>query len=71
MFVWSALIMKLILGLKLVWQMLINTLDRSSELQVWQRRDRQGRPSGWCAYDPKTGQTRYFGSELEIRLWLD
>jgi hypothetical protein len=45
--------MKLILGLKRVWQMLVNTLDRSSELQVWQRRDRQGRSSGWCAYDPQ------------------
>jgi hypothetical protein len=52
-----------------LWQGLIDTVRRSSELQVWQSVDELGN-YWWCAYDPQTGQSVYAESETEMRLWI-
>lgn len=43
----------------------------NDELRVWHRVDRQGRITSWHVYDPRTGRTTQFCSEMEVRLWLE
>lgn len=54
-----------------LWQHLAHILAVSYEPKVWQKVDRQGRTVGWRVFDPESGQTIPFGSELEVRLWLE
>ncbi|WP_335078288.1 hypothetical protein [Nostoc sp.] len=46
-------------------------MTSSSDLQVWQESDRRGHISCWHAYDPITGRSACFGSEEEMRIWID
>lgn len=43
---------------------------RGNELQVHQHRDRQGN-TWWQAFDPKTDESVSFGSEAEMRTWIE
>jgi len=53
------------------WQKISKTLlADSSELQVWQKVDRQGNQY-WCAYDPQTGNSFSSGSEADIYMWIE
>lgn len=52
-------------------QFLQKLLSTDLEPKVWQKFDRQGNSSGWRVFDPETGRTIAFGSELEVRLWLE
>jgi hypothetical protein len=60
-----------ILPLRKIWQQFVTWLATSSELQVWQESDRQGRTFSWHAYDPITGRSACFGSEEEMRVWIE
>ncbi|MDM9382533.1 hypothetical protein QUB80_17675 [Chlorogloeopsis sp. ULAP01] len=53
------------------WQAIANWIASGSELQVWQESDRYGHPFCWHAYDPVTGSHACFGSEEEIRMWIE
>jgi hypothetical protein len=57
--------------IKNVWQHFVTWLVSSSELQVWQESDRRGRAFSWHAYDPLTGRSACFGSEEEMRIWIE
>lgn len=57
--------------LKKVWQNVLTWMYSSSELQVWHESDCKGRISCWHAYDPITGRSACFGSEEEIRIWIE
>lgn len=48
-----------------LWQQFHTWLVSSSDLQVWQESD------CWRAYDPMTGRSACFGSEEEMRVWID
>lgn len=52
------------------WQMLKAMLLNPMELQVWQRRDRNGN-IGWHAYDPITRRSVHDLSEAEMRIWIE
>lgn len=41
------------------------------EPKVWQKFDHQHNSLGWRVFDPETGRTIAFGSDLEVRLWLE
>jgi hypothetical protein len=53
-----------------MWQSLVTLLTTSSELQVWQTRLANGDYS-WHAYDPMTNRSACFGSEAEMRVWIE
>lgn len=53
-----------------VWQKLTLLFTSNSELQVWSTRDRNGDLS-WHAYDPITRHYVCFGSEDDIRAWIE
>jgi len=48
-----------------LWQQFHTWLLSSSDLQVWQE------SNCWRAYDPMTGRSACFGSEEEMRVWID
>jgi hypothetical protein len=52
------------------WQYVVKVITTSPELEVWQTHDRKGHTS-WHAYEPKTGRSACFGSEEEIRAWIE
>jgi len=54
-----------------LWQHLVIWMNSSSDLQVWQELDHRGHTSCWHAYDPITGRSVCFGSEEEMRVWID
>lgn len=56
--------------LQIFWQKLVTALSASSELQVWQKSDRYGHVF-WQAYNPMTGRSACFGSEEEMRVWIE
>ncbi|WP_414548283.1 hypothetical protein [Anabaena sp. CCY 0017] len=58
------------LQLKSKLQKLVTALSASSELQVWQKSDRYGHIY-WRAYNPITGRSACFGSEAEMRIWIE
>jgi hypothetical protein len=60
-----------LLPLKKIWQHLVKFIVSSSELQVWQETDRHGQTFCWHAYDPATGHSACFGSEDEVRMWIE
>jgi hypothetical protein len=45
-------------------------LSPNDEVKVWQKSDRFGN-FYWCAYDPKTGDSANFGSEIEVMGWIE
>lgn len=45
-------------------------LSSSSQLQVWQRRDRRGQV-WWYARDLTTGHVLHHATETEMRRWLE
>jgi hypothetical protein len=51
-------------------QHVVKVITTTPELQVWQTHDRKGHIS-WHAYEPKTGRSACFGSEEEIRVWIE
>ncbi len=53
-----------------VWQRMINYWSNPPELQVWQRRDRAGHVH-WHTFDPYTNQSASFGSEADVKAWID
>lgn len=57
--------------LKKVWQHFLRWMSSSSELQVWQESDSSGCTCCWHAYDPMTGRSACFGSEEEMRIWIE
>jgi hypothetical protein len=57
--------------LKHCWKTLIDVMAGSYEPKVWHKCDRQGRIVAWYVYDPEMGRSTSFGSELEVRLWLE
>jgi hypothetical protein len=48
----------------------LKTLSHQPELQVWQKRDRQG-GLHWYAYNPMTGRSFSASSEAEMRIWIE
>lgn len=64
--VWSLVESKL----QIFWQNLVTALTNNSELQVWQTHLNNG-DSAWHAYDPMTGHSACFGSEAEMRVWIE
>ncbi|PZO36247.1 MAG: hypothetical protein DCF19_22125 [Pseudanabaena frigida] len=46
------------------------TFNQSDEVRVWQKTDRFGN-AYWCVYDPKTGRSAHFGSEVEVMSWIE
>ncbi|MBD2451249.1 hypothetical protein H6G76_29790 [Nostoc sp. FACHB-152] len=61
-----------LLELKLAqaWHNLVRFMTTSSQLQVWQTPVANGDCS-WHAYDPMTGRSACFGSEAEMRIWIE
>jgi hypothetical protein len=53
------------------WQYFVTWVVKGSELEVWQELDSYGRSFCWHAYDPKTGRSACFGSENEMRAWIE
>jgi hypothetical protein len=53
-----------------LWAGLFNLLLPNSEPQIKQIPTAQN-PEAYQVYDPVTGQTKVFGTELETRIWLD
>jgi len=54
-----------------VWQFVSHLIFNPDEPTVWHKVDRQGRIISWHVYDPSTGHSICFGSEMEVRLWLE
>lgn len=52
------------------WQRLVIAITTSSQLQVWQTHLVNGDCS-WHAYDPMTGRSACFGTETEMRVWIE
>lgn len=51
-------------------QDVIHALTRGDELQVWQKKDRNGN-AYWQAFDPKTRKSTSLSSEAEMRIWIE
>ena len=56
--------------LQRVFQDAIRVLTRGHELQVWQKKDRNGN-AYWQAFDPKTRKSTSLNSEAEMRIWIE
>ncbi|MDZ8189051.1 MAG: hypothetical protein RMX96_29925 [Nostoc sp. ChiSLP02] len=52
------------------WHRLVIAIATSSQLQVWQTQLPNGDCS-WHAYDPMTGRSACFGTEIEMRVWIE
>lgn len=55
---------------KVIWQRFTFALICSNQLQVWKKIDRFGH-SYWQAYDPKSGDSTFLGTEAEMRIWIE
>jgi len=55
--------------LQRIGQWFAQVTSRRLELRVWQTRHRDR--GYWHAYDPLTGQAACFGSEAEMRIWIE
>jgi hypothetical protein len=53
-----------------VYQSLLSLFVGQSEPRIWQSIDRTG-ATVWHVHDPANGYSAYFGSETEVRIWLD
>lgn len=58
------------MNLHRIWDSLVNSLANNSDPKITQRWDKRGN-SYYQVYDPTTGITGTFGSEQEIRFWLE
>lgn len=47
-----------------------NAIRADYEPKVWEHKDRQG-TTYWRVYDPLSGYTMRFASEMEVRMWLE
>ena len=56
--------------IKSCWQSFTKYVSSSSDLQVWQASDRKGNKY-WQAYDPIKNRSVAFGSEIEMRMWIE
>ncbi len=54
-----------------LWQRLSKLMTPNHDPVIQQRIDRHSRTVLWHVYDPLSGQSMSFGSELEVRLWLE
>lgn len=61
---------KFLTGLRQILLSILRTLSGNQEPQVKQWRDRSGEIF-WRVYDPITGESARFNSELEVRFWLE
>jgi hypothetical protein len=52
------------------WQNAIAALTKEPKLKIWQKQDRYGHIH-WHVYDPCTGKSISFVSELEMLSWID
>lgn len=57
-------------SLRRVWTFLVDLVNRHPDIRVWQRTNRFGE-IGWHGYDPSTGDYVCFGTEDEIRSWIE
>lgn len=55
--------------LQRIGQWFVQVTSRRLELRVWQTRSRDR--WYWRAYDPLSGQAACFGTEAEMRLWIE
>lgn len=53
-----------------LWQSAIAYLTKEPELKLWQNEDRLGHMH-WHAYNPVTGKSVSFASELEMLSWIE
>ncbi len=53
-----------------VWNALFDLANRHSDIRIWQRKNRFGE-IGWHGYNPNTGEYVAFGTEDEIRSWIE
>jgi hypothetical protein len=53
-----------------LWQKAIAALTKEPELKIWQKQGRNGHIH-WHVYDPYTGKSISFVSELEMLSWID
>ena len=53
-----------------LFQAIASSIASCDEIKVWHKTDGHGN-AYWCAYDPKTGQTASFGSEMEVMAWIE
>ncbi|MBD1863866.1 MULTISPECIES: hypothetical protein [Trichocoleus] len=53
-----------------LWQSLRRVIARYTEIRVWQKSDRQGNLY-WHGYNPNNGDYVSFGTEAEIRMWIE
>jgi len=56
--------------LKQLWESWLRELIKSSEIQVWQTRDRSGNIC-WSGYDPTNQRSISQVSEERIRAWIE
>jgi hypothetical protein len=56
--------------LKKLGDRIVEYFNSQSEIKVWQRQDRFGNEY-WEVYDPKTNRSASFGSEDEVRIWIE
>lgn len=56
--------------IKSCWQSFTKYVSSSSQLQVWQTSDCNGNKY-WQAFDPIKNRSVCFGSEAEMRMWIE
>lgn len=56
--------------LRKFWDRLVKFIVNGEEPRIWTKTDDAGN-LWWCIYDPTTGARGIFGSEAEVRSWLD
>jgi hypothetical protein len=57
-------------SIKRLGQRIAEYFTSQSEIKVWQLQDRSGN-TYWCVYDPNTNRSATFGSEEEVRIWIE
>jgi hypothetical protein len=55
---------------KAIWGILIQSINRSSKLQIWQSFDCDGYTI-WHGYNPRTGESAVRSSEAELIDWIE
>jgi hypothetical protein len=56
--------------LKRLGDRIVEYFNSQPEIKVWQRQDRFGNDY-WEVYDPNTHRSASFGSEEEVRIWIE
>ncbi len=57
-------------SLQTLWHHISQVITKMAELRVWQSHDRDGHAC-WHGYDPASGKSVSFGSESDMRAWID